>query len=159
MVEKCSFKYVCGPRVQFVVSLVADLTLRVKANEGQLSPVHVEPKKQEDISCEVISQDRVSVQWINRQHNDWKIESAVTVDRNVSHLTYKQVKMLKLKPTAADVIGILNCQKGVEQVGKLECQTKFVCQASYTFNQAISEEREVEIIFDLSTCLFILLPN
>ena len=140
-------------------SLVADLTLKVKANEGQLSPVHVEPKKQESISCEVISQDKVSVEWINRQHNDWKIETVLTIDRNVSHLSYKQVKMLKLKPNAADVIGILNCQKGVEQVGKLECQTKFVCQASYTFNKAISEESEVEIIFDLSKCFLILLPD
>ena len=143
----------------FLISLVADLTLKVKANEGRLSPVHVELKGPKNISCEVTSQDKVSVEWINRQHNGWKVETLVALDRKVSHLQYKQVKMLHLKPAVADVIGILSCQKDAPQVDKLRCETKFVCQASYTFNKTISEEKEVEVIFELSKCSFTLLPK
>eukprot|EP00112_Aurelia_sp_Birch-Aquarium-sp1_P026018 Seg897.10 transcript_id=Seg897.10/GoldUCD/mRNA.D3Y31 product="hypothetical protein" protein_id=Seg897.10/GoldUCD/D3Y31 len=117
--------------------------------------MHANPDKLTDVKCAVTSQDKASVEWINEQHKSWKIVTEV-IDSKLSHLKYNQIKTLKLKPTAAEIMGTLICRKDEsdddEDDEELRCETKFVCRASYIFNKTISKEREVPVIFDLSKC-------
>eukprot|EP00794_Sanderia_malayensis_P008057 gene8057-8920_t len=121
-----------------------DVTIDMHINQGQLSPVKVNIKKQATLTCQARANAPTQLVWTNRVNRSW----AENTDHSSGSiregmLNYVHKKSVYVQPTARDVINMLNCTVN----GDIVCRTWFICSANYIFNSSIRAAQSKEVDF------------